>query len=470
MKLGAGACVGVFVCGVSAGAGVARAQEPPPSTGRITDVRTNPWESDAPPPATAATGGSDRLRLTIDFMTGYGFDGANATLGFERQGRVGYAIFTAFGKLSPRLSYRISMNPVNETEPLPGCGAPGYFYPNDPKALYGADTDVPCDPKNGNRRVDPYRGIALDVVPQQGSLREAFVDVNIVGGLTVRFGRMRLPIGFDWQLAGSFTAKDAPRIQRINAQNSYGVMASYFRTIDGRTRPLYSWHLVGFLGEGNRWWDYNYFYFENGSFDANTDMTMLVSGTFAPVEGLEVRGSFQIGNTGSKVERLPSYWASKRNDNSTIVGASYRPVRYVRLIAEHGRYTWGPTSSSAQMLGVDRKAIHKIGYYVTAEAWLPVTDDISAGGSVSREEIDRADSLVKHFADANLHEVVPGKKDRMTVLRLFANFGPRLRIGFYRTIDSNPFPWLSGMTPVEGPQAYSARNTSKWGFISRLRV
>lgn len=443
------------------------AQTVPPAGSASSARSSDPWQVDPPAPLSTS---NERVRLSIDFMGGYGYDGANATLGFERQGRVGYAILTAQGRVSPRIAFTISMNPVNETAPVPACGGAGFFYPNDPKMLFGENTDVPCSPQLGDRRVDPYRGIALDVVPQQGALREAYVDVSLTERLSMRFGRMRLPIGFQWQEAGSFTAKDAPRIQRINAQNSFGMIIAVTGPAEGRARPLYSGRLAAHLGEGNRWWDYNYFYFQDASLDANIALTFLASGTYAPIDAIEVRASLQRGRTGSKVERLPSYWACKRNDDAEVVSISLRPLSFMRVIVERASYTWGPTKTSAEMLGLDSQSIKKNGYYFTAEAWHPLNDSFTLGASITREEIDRSDSLIKRMADLGLYQIRRGERDRMTVVRAYVNVGSRLRIGFYKTMDSNPFPWLSGMTPVSGANAFTPRDTNKWGIITRLRA
>jgi hypothetical protein len=411
-----------------------------------------------------------KLRFTVDFLAGYGSDGANTMLGFNRQGRVGYVIFAVHGEAGTRLSYLISVNPVNETEPLPACGIEGFFYPNDPKRLYGEDTTLRCQPKNGNRRVDAYRGIALDVAPQQGPIREAYIDVRVMNQMKLRFGRTKLPIGFDWQDAGSFSAKDAPRIQRINAEHSFGAMLSYARPAEGKVRPLFSGNAAAYLGEGNRWWDYNYFYFEDGSLDSNRDLTMLLSGTLSPTNALEVRAAYQKGKTGSKVESRPSYWASKRNDDALVLSASYQLNSSIRLIAEHANYTWGPTKTSARMLEADYSSIHKRGFYIAAEAHHRITQGLSIGGSVSREEIARADSLIKFMAVRHQYQVSTGRKDRMLTLRAYADVGRQLQIGLYNTRDFNPFPWLSGVSPVTGPGAFAKRSTDKWGLITRLRV
>jgi hypothetical protein len=413
---------------------------------------------------------STGLRLTVDLLAGYGFDASNVMRGFSRQGRIGYAILGVQGKAGNRLSYKFSMNPVDEGDPLPACGVAGFFYPNDPKRLYGEDTAVQCVAKNGNRRVDAYRGIALDVAHQQGALREAYLDVRLTDRLKMRVGRTKLPMGFDWQEAGSFTAKDAPLIQRINAQHNFATMFSYARRREHQRTPFYSGNVAASLGNGNRWWDYNYFYFEDNSLDSNVDLTVHVSGTFAPVKALEVRAAYQKGTTGSKVESKPSYWASKRNDDAVLIGATYQPVEAVRVIVERASYTWGPTTSSAHMLGAGYSGIKKRGFYVTVEGSHHLNAKLTLGGSVSREELDRADSLVRFLAIRDMYEVHTGRKDRLLALRAYLDVGRQLRIGFYNTRAFNPYPWLSGITPVTGSNAFSRANTNKWGIISRFSV
>jgi hypothetical protein len=413
---------------------------------------------------------SDRLRFTIDFMAGYGNDMANATLGFERQGRVGYAILTAFGDLNSRVTYRLAVNPVAETTPLPACGALGFFYPNDPKFLYGDATLISCNPAYGNRRVDPYRGVALDVVPQQGPIREAWVQFRLLSGTKLTVGRMRMPIGFDWQDAGSFTAKDAPEIQRIDAQSNFGFMLSYERPAHGRAEPLFSGSATANLGDTNRFWDYDYYYFEDGSLATNSQLTMLLSARSSPFKMLDLRTSYQYGDTGSKVERLPSYWASKRNDNALTFSAQVRPTSFSRVIYEHASYLWGPRPTSAQLLNVDPAPIHKRGFYTTGEAWWPVTSSLRFGVSGSYEQIDRADSLIRFLATKNTDNVMMGKHDRMTVVRTYVDFGPRVRVAFYKTNNSNPFPWVSGISSVTGPRAFLGSNTNKWGIVVRMQA
>jgi hypothetical protein len=407
---------------------------------------------------------SNRLRIGVRFMAGYGHDQAQFGLGFEKQGRVGYAIVDLWGALNDRVAYRFSFNPVDETEPLPACGEEGYFYPNDPAFLGSTGPNVTCDP-NGNRRVDMYKFIALDPINQQGPIREAWVSFQLAEPLALRFGRFILPMGFGWEEAGSFTAKDATRIQRINAEGNFGLMFTWSGgTAPGRRRPGFVGHAAGVLGDGNRNRDYDYFYFEESDLDSNSALTVFLSALFSPTDALDVRITGKRGFTGSRVERLPNYWASKRHDHAFVVSARFQPIRYAAIFGEGAHYTWGPTRTSAELLGLDESPIRKNGYYVGAELAYPLTDTARAGITVTREELSRDDSLVK-FMEANGEPGVRmGETDRGTVLRVFVDL-PRVTLGFYRNFDETPFPFLSGIVPVDTPDIAGA--TNKWGIVVR---
>jgi hypothetical protein len=224
------------------------------------------------------------------------------------------------------------------------------------------------------------------------------------------------------------------------------------------------------MGDSNRFWDYDYYYFEDGSLDTNSQLTLLASLRTSPVTWLDLRTSYQYGDTGSKVERLPSYWASKRNDDALTFSAEVRPTSFSRIIYEHASYLWGPRPSSAVMLDVSPDPIHKRGFYTTAEAWWPVTSSIRVGASGTYERIDRADSLIRWLASQQLDDVTMGQHDRMLVTRAYVDFGSGIRLGFYKTRDWNPFPWVSGISPVTGPHAFSGANTNKWGVMLRMQV
>lgn len=410
---------------------------------------------------------SERLRVGVRAMAALVSDGAIASLGFERQGRVGYAIVDLTGRISDRVSYRLEINPVNETRPLPSCGEEFFFYPNDPRQ-FDAGPNVPCDP-DGRLRVDDYRFLALDLIPQQGPIRQAYLHYS-TGRYGIRFGRFIVPIGFGWEEVGSFTSKDATHIQRINANASFGAMI----TLSGRRGDdslLGELNLVGFLGEGNRNRDYTYFYFVDPSLDSNSALSAVVSGRVMPIRGVELRAAYQYGDTGSKVERLPNFYASKRHDNAVVLSGRYQPVSYLKVFGEYARYTWGLRETSAELLGLNQDPVVKPGYYAGVDVSAPVRRGVRVGAVVTREELTRDDSLVKLMSERGLFEATMGKKERSVTARLYADFGRHVTVALFRNDLSNPFPWLSGITPVGGPRAFQPdRGSDKFGLVVRFRV
>ena len=72
---------------------------------------------------------SERYKFGGELMAGWSHDGAQAALGFEKQGRVGMAILSLSGRVSDRVRYFVSVNPVSETTSRPACGEKDYFFP-----------------------------------------------------------------------------------------------------------------------------------------------------------------------------------------------------------------------------------------------------------------------------------------------------------------------------------------------------
>ncbi len=414
------------------------------------------FAQDAPPPT------DEKLKLDVTFVAGYGHDGAQAPLGLENQGRVGQATFTLSGRLHERFRYHLSFNPVNEVSSKPACGEADFFFPNDPH-LYSAGPIVPCDPENGHKRVDTYNTYALDYIVQQGPLREGYVDWLATNEVTARFGRFILPIGFAPDEVGSWTSKDMTRIQRLNAEANFGAMLQY-------ARPRFDVSIMGVLGEGNREKDYDWFYFINPTLDANSGLTTVVSARARPVRPVDVRVAWKKGFTGSRVERLPSYWASKRNDDAIVVSGKVQPHRFVAFFGEFAQYTWGPTQSSAEFLALDPKAIDKAGYYAGGQFAMPITSSTVVGVTLTREEISRDDSLIKYLAALHLYGVELGKKDRGTTVRFFATVKDTMTVGIYRADVSNPFPWVSGSWPVSGQRAFTGRPPDRYGLTVALKA
>jgi hypothetical protein len=450
---------GWISCMVLCTGGPLVAQEAPkdPPTSQAADA---PRDSD---PQGFSLPSSDRLRIRFRLMAGYTNDTSEAALGFERQGRVGYGIFEAFGKLGPHWSYRFEVNPVNESQPLVACGETNFFFPNAPQST---GPDVQCS-NDGRLRVDDYRSIALDTLMQQGPIRQAYM-VYSAGPLAIRFGRFVQDVGFDAEEVGSLTAKDATHIQRIDAEANFGVRVSIERRRNGRRFVYLS--AAETVGDGNRFHDYDYFYGTNSSLSTNSWPALVLAGAVEPVKKLEVRGAVKRGDTGSKVERVPNFYASKRNDNAMVFSARYKPLQNVSIFGEGVRYTWGLKASSAKMLGLDQTPVHKPGYYVGTDVFYPIVTGMRVGAVITHEELARDDALVALLTENGLYGVSRRKKERSTIFRVYFDPNRWVTIAVFRNSLSNPFPWISGIEPVSGLNAFKGRGNDKWGAVVRLRI
>ena len=411
---------------------------------------------------------NERLKISGLFIAGYTHDGAQAQLGFEKQGRVAQATITLSGRLTERVRYLVSFNPVNEVSSKPACGEPDFFFPNDPR-LYSAGPVVPCDPEDGHKRVDTYNTYGLDYVNQQGPLREGFVDWLATSALSVRFGRFILPIGFAPPEVGSWTSKDITRIQRLNAEANFGLMLAY--SIRRATKePLIDAAVMGVLGDGNREKDYDWFYFANPTLDTNSALTVVGTVRARPHQRLDLRATYKRGFTGSKVERLPSYWASKRIDDAFVASAKLQAHRWVSIFGEYARYVWGPTETSAEMLGIPYDPIEKPGYYLGGTFEVPIGSRTRVGTTITREELSRDDSLVNYLELNNLYGVTLGKKDRGTIARFYVDVSRLVTAGLFWADISNPYPWISGSWPVSGPRALTGRAPDRYGILVAVRT
>ena len=412
---------------------------------------------------------SERYRFGGEVMFGWSHDGAQAALGFEKQGRVGWAIVSLSGRVSDRVRYFVSVNPVNETASRPACGEKDFFFPNDPNLFAGIGPIVKCDEEDGLKRVDTYNTFSLDYINQQGILREGYLDVGISGNMSLRAGRFILPIGFAPREVGATSAKDMARITRLNAEANFGAMFAF--TKRNADRAIFDAAVMAVLGDGNREKDYDWFYFVNTSLDTNSAITVAASARIAPIRALELRGAYKKGYTGSKVERLPNYWASKRNDEAIVVSLKIKPVPWFAIFSEYAKYKWGPTLTSGELVGIPAiEPIDKPGYYMGAQLDLPVTSRVRVGGSITREELIRDDSLIQYLELNNLYGVTMGKKDRELIARGFVDINGLVNVSFFWMDVSNPFPWVSGSWPVTGPTAFTGRAPDRVGITVTVRT
>ncbi len=225
---------------------------------------------------------SERYKFGGELLAGWSHDGAQAALGFEKQGRVGWAILSLSGRVSDHVRYYVSVNPVSETASRPACGEKDFFFPNDPNLFAGAGPIVKCDEEDGLKRVDTYNTFSLDYITQQGILREGYVDWGISDGVSLRGGRFILPIGLAPREVGATSAKDMTRITRLNAEANFGAMLAVSKR--NADRALFDGAVMAVLGDGNREKDYDWFYFVNRTLDTNSAVTVVASARVAARE------------------------------------------------------------------------------------------------------------------------------------------------------------------------------------------
>jgi hypothetical protein len=410
----------------------------------------------------------DRMRVNFDLMGSAYWDYSQAPLGHEAQARIGWAIVGISGTLNPYISYSAELNPVDDSpRPEPACGEAGYFYPNVPPPI---GPTIQCTP-DGRNRVDLYRFIGLDPITQQNAVRTGVIDVHMPGGkFGVRAGRFILPLGFGWRELGSWTNVDAPLIQRLNANASFG--AEIYARMNRNARPVARFELGFVRGDGNRNVEYSYQSFVAADEDTNSGATGVGRATFVPIEGLDVRVSGKYGFSGSKIEMYPSFYTQKRNDQAFIGSIQFRPSRYIRGFGEYARYVSGLPETSALLIGMPVESVIKRGYYVGAEATLPLPKRWEAHVSVTREDLSRNDSLVWYLEKQGLYGVHLGERVRSTILRWSIKPIPNVELGAFWNRLKNPYLWLSGIIPVEGDRAFTERGEGrpKYGLVFTVRV
>ena len=159
---------------------------------------------------------------------------------------------------------------------------------------------------------------------------------------------------------------------------------------------------------------------------------------------------------------------------STTDEARKEPSLYVRIAACYGTsppISWGLPETSADLLGFGYAPLHKDGYYVGGELFYPLSGQFTIGTVVTREELSRDDSLVQLMAQQGRFGVRLGKWERASVYRFYLDVSDLVRVGVYRNNLSNPYPWLSGIVPVDGEGAFGRlRGSNKWGVTLAFQL
>ena len=418
--------------------------------------------------ATAAIPSTDWLRVRFDVIGANYWDYSQAPLGHETQGRIGWAIIGISGTINPYLSYTAELNPVNDSaRPAPACGEPTFFYPNTPDPN---GPPVACV-ADGRNRVDLYRFIGLDPLTQQNAVRTAVIDVHMPGrSFGVEAGRIVTPLGFGWQELGSWTNEDATLIQRLDAEATFG--AEMYAHVRRHGRPFARLEAALVRGDGNRDVEYSYSAFVSPDEDTNSGATGIGRVTVTPMRGLDVRVSGKYGYSGSKVESYPSFFISKRNDKAFIGSVQYRVNQYVRGFGEYARYVSGLPDTSAELIHEAPERVIKRGYYAGGEATIPLPKQWEARVSFTHENLSRNDSLVWYMESLGLYNVHLGASTRSNIVRFSVKPVPGVELGAYWNHLVNPYPWLSGIVPVSGENAFrdTGEGRAKYGMVFRVQI
>ena len=154
-----------------------------------------------------------------------------------------------------------------------------------------------------------------------------------------------------------------------------------------------------------------------------------------------------------------------------MVSLKVKPVTWFSIFSEYAKYKWGPTLTSGELVGIPAiDPIDKPGYYMGAELDVPVASRFRVGGSITREELMRDDSLIQYLELNNLYGVTMGKKDRVLIARGFVDINRLVNVNFFWVDVSNPFPWASGSWPVTGPTAFTGRAPDRIGLTVTVRT
>ena len=354
---------------------------------------------------------SERYKFGGELMAGWSHDGAQAALGFEKQGRVGRAILSLSGRVSDHVRYYVSVNPVSETTSRPACGEKDYFFPNDPNLFAAQGPIVKCDEEDGLKRVDTYNTFSLDYITQQGILREGYVDWGMSDNVSLRGGRFILPIGFAPRDVGATSAKDMTRITRLNAEANFGVM--FAASARSATRSIFD---AGVMVDPRRRQSRKglrlvLFRQPHARHQQRRDRRRLgaraADRAARSSRRLQARLHRLEGRAPAKLLGLEAQRRCARGEPEGVagdVGVGVRGVREIQVGTDDhvGRAGRHPDPRSDREAGLlHGRAVRRAG-----------RREIHVGGSITREELTRDDSLIQYLSLNNLYGVSMGKKDR----------------------------------------------------------
>lgn len=418
------------------------------------------------PPASALT--VPRLRWGADFsFAGILDESLRGSLGRERQIKPVVATLSLDVRVNANVSLHLETNPVRDDRaPKPyvpdSTDRRTYFFPNQPDVVGGRG--VASQPE-GLYKVDQYKHTGLDPILQMYLLRTGYADAHTASGrYGLRFGRLYVRQGLGLDELTWFTAKDLTTVQLLNAQADNGV--SFYGTVArvGLTAQVIT-------GNGSPYHDYGYFDFTDPAEDKNSSVGVVLDARTTLLRGhLMVGGTARRNRVNSRIEDSITLQLSKHIDDARIVYARATLPR-LQVYGEWATYTVGMAPSSAELLKgpAVTSPVDRAGGYVGVQAGPLRVGHVRVSGVVEQELMSRNDALVAYAAANQLYGARLGAHIEGTNAKLLVDCGAHLSSYAFVRLMSNPFPQLSAITPVSGPQSDRAATHTKIGLGLRVR-
>lgn len=420
---------------------------------------------DAPPSSALAV---PRLRWGADFsFAGILDESLRGSLGRERQIKPVVATLSLDVRVNANVSLHLETNPVRDDRaPKPYVPDTSdrrtYFFPNQPDVVGGRG--VASQPE-GLYKVDQYKHTGLDPILQMYLLRAGYADAHTASGrYGLRFGRVYVRQGLGLDELTWFTAKDLTTVQLLNAQADNGVSLYGTMARIGLTAQMIT-------GNGSPYHDYGYFDFTDPVEDKNSSVGVVVDARTSLFRGrLLVGGSARRNRVNSRIEDSTTLQLSKHMDDARLVYARTTLPR-LQVYGEWATYTVGMAPSSAALLKgpAVRSPVERAGGYVGAQAGPFGFGQVRVSMVVEQELMSRNDALVAYAAANQMFGARIGAHIQGTNAKLLVDCGGHVSSYAFVRLMSNPFPQLSAITPVSGPQADLKARHTKIGLGLRVR-
>ncbi|MFN8641898.1 MAG: hypothetical protein U0802_09670 [Candidatus Binatia bacterium] len=420
--------------------------------------------ADAPPPVSLGP----RLRWSADFsVAGILDESLRGSLGRERQIKPVIAVLSLDVRVSPNASLHLETNPVRDDRaPRPYVPDTSdrrtYFFPNQPDVVGGRG--VASQPE-GLYKVDQYKHTGLDPILQTYLLRTGYADLHTASGrMGVRVGRVYVRQGLGLDELTWFTAKDLTTIQLLNAQADNGLALYGTAARIALTAQVVS-------GNGSPYHDYGYFDFTDPAEDKNSSFGVVLDARRTLWRGrLLVGGSVRRNRVNSRIEDSITLQLSKHVDDARLVYARATWPR-VQVYGEWAQYTVGLAPTSAALLKgpAVTSPVPRPGGYVGVQAGPLTFGHVRASAIVEQEAMSRNDALVAYAAANDMFGVRLGAHITGTNAKLLVDWGAHVSSYAFVRAMTNPFPELSAIVPVSGPDAGRSVSHTKIGVGLRMR-